>query len=285
MARLVCGVLSLGTLLLWLAGCHSISNPWQELPAPPTPLSSAAPVWERLAARRQALDNLKGLARVRLRGRYVTLPSMMPSSCCRGFEAIRLEGIGPVGQPLFLLIADSHQLSFYAPQEGRLLTGAASAENLLRLFGIALTPMTLQYVLMGDVPLATLPTAGAFTYRRRENLYLWQGQVPSQPQSYRIWFEPYDLHPVRFEMEDAGGQLVLQVWYEEFQRFNGFMMPYRITLVQPTVGRRVVWQYKEAQLNAGVAPALFRMRVPVGTTRVAIEELPKPEGDTLPSIW
>ena len=86
-------------------------------------------------------------------------------------------------------------------------------------------------------------------------------------------------------MEDAGGQLVLQVWYEEFQRFNGFMMPYRITLVQPTVGRRVVWQYKEAQLNAGVAPALFRMRVPVGTTRVAIEDLPKPEGETLPSIW
>ena len=72
---------------------------------------------------------------------------------------------------------------------------------------------------------ATLPSAGAFTYRRRENLYLWQGQMPSRMQAYRIWFEPYDLHPVRFEMEDAGGQLVLQVWYEEFQRFNGFMMP------------------------------------------------------------
>ena len=69
MARLVCGALSLGTLLLWLAGCHSIPNPWQELPPPPTPLSSAAPVWEHLAARRQALDNLKGLAQVRLKTR------------------------------------------------------------------------------------------------------------------------------------------------------------------------------------------------------------------------
>jgi outer membrane lipoprotein-sorting protein len=285
MARLVCGALSLGALLLWLAGCQRIPNPWQDLPPPPTPLSSAAPVWEHLAARRQALDNLKGLARVRLRGavRDATLDDAVV--VLQGFEAIRLEGIGPVGQPLFLLIADAHQLSFYDPQEGRLLTGAASAENLLRLFGIALAPTTLQYILMGDVPLATLPTAGAFTYRRRENLYLWQGQAPAQPQSYRIWFEPYDLHPVRFEMENAGGQLVLQVWYEEFQRFNGFMMPYRLTLVQPTAGRRVVWQYKEVQLNAGVAPALFRMRVPAGTTRVAIEELPKPEGDTLPSIW
>ena len=52
MARLVCGALSLGTLLLWLTGCHSIPNPWQELPPPPAPLSSAAPVWEHLAVRR-----------------------------------------------------------------------------------------------------------------------------------------------------------------------------------------------------------------------------------------
>ena len=109
--------------------------------------------------------------------------------------------------------------------------------------------------------------------------------MPSQPQAYRIWFEPYDLHPVRFEMEDAGGQLVLQIRYEEFQRLNGFMVPYRIILVQPMVGRRVVWQYKEIQLNAGVPPALFRMRVPVGTTRLTIEELPEPEADTLPRIW
>src|SRR5262249_54065542 len=148
----------------WLVGCHSIPNPWQELPPPPTPLSSAAPVWEHLAARRRAFDNLKGLARVRLRGSLRDAILGDAVVVLQGFEAIRLEGIGPVGQPLFLLIADSQRLSFYAPQEGRLLTGAASAENLLRLFGIALTPMALQYVLMGDVPLATLPSAGAFTY-------------------------------------------------------------------------------------------------------------------------
>src|SRR5712691_13113344 len=172
MVRLICGALSLGTMLLWLAGCQSIPNPWRGLPHPPTPLSSAKPVWEHLAARRQTLANLKGLARVRLRValRDATLEDAVV--VLQRFEAIRLEGIGPVGQPLFLLIADAQQLSLYAPQEGRLLTGVASAENLLRLFGIAVTPTALQYVLLGDVPLVTLPTAGAFAYRERENLYL-----------------------------------------------------------------------------------------------------------------
>src|SRR5215471_14048261 len=220
MVRLVCGTLSLGTVLLWLAGCHSIPNPWQALPPPATLLSEAAPVWEHLAARRQALDNLRGLAHVELRAgiQHATLDDAVV--VLRRFEAIRLEAIGPVGQPLFLLIADAHQLSLYTPQEGRLLTGAASADNLMRLFGIALTPTALEYILMGDVPLVTLPTAGALAYRARENLYLWQGQVPPEPQSYRIWFEPYDSQPVRFEIEDAGGQLVLQVRCEDFQRLN-----------------------------------------------------------------
>lgn len=285
MARLVCGTLSLGTVLLWMAGCHSIPNPWQGMPPPATLLSGAAPVWERLAARRQALHSLRGLAHVDLQAgiRHATVDDMVV--VLQRFEAIRLEGIGPVGQPLFLLIANAHELSLYAPQEGRLLTGAASAENLMRLFGIALTPTALEYILAGDVPLVTLPTAGAFAYRARENLYLWQGQIPPEPQSYRIWFEPYDLQPVRFEMEDVGGQLVLQVWYEDFQPLNEFRVPYRITVVQPAVGRRVVWQYQEVQLNTGLTQALFRMRVPAGTAREAIEELPAPEADALPRIW
>ncbi len=287
MVRLFCGTLSLGAVLLWLAGCQSIPNPWQVLPPPATLLSRAEPVWEHVAARRQAFDTLRGLARVDLRAgiRNATLDDAVV--VLQGFDAIRLEGYGPVSQLLFLLIADTHQLALYAPQEGRLLTGAASAENLMRLFGIALTPTALQYVLMGDVPLVTLPGAGAFAYRARENLYLWQGQVPPAPQSYRIWFEPYNLQPVRFEMEDARGQLVLQVRYENFQRLNGFMMPYRITVIQPAAGRRVVWQYKEAvEINASLPQERFHMPAPpVGTARVAIEDLPAPEADALPRIW
>lgn len=281
----LCAVLSLSTVLLWLAGCRSIPNPWQDMPAPATVLASAEPIWEQLRARRQAFDNLKGQARVQL---YVDVRHATVDDAVvvlQRFEDIRLEGIGPLNQPLFLLIADRRQLALYAPQEGRLLTGAASAENLMRLFGIALTPTALQYILLGDVPLTTLPTGGQFTYRARDNLYLWQGQVPPEPQSYRIWFEPYDLSPVRFEIDDAGGKLVLQVWYEEFQRVNEFIVPHRMTVAQPTVGRRVVWQYKDVQINIGVAPGLFRMRVPAGTARLAIEDLPAPEADTLPRIW
>src|SRR5215471_7374036 len=107
MVRLFCGTLSLTMVLLWLAGCQSIPNPWQGLPPPATLLSEAAPVWKQLAARRQAFDTLRGLARVDLRAgiRNATLDDAVV--VLRRFEAIRLEGYGPGFSPLlFLLIAD-----------------------------------------------------------------------------------------------------------------------------------------------------------------------------------
>lgn len=286
MERLIRGVLNLSLVLLCLAGCQSVPpNPWQTLPPPPQPLTHAAPVWEQIRLRRQALDNLRGLARAQLQvaTRQATIENM--ALVQQRFTSLRLEGLGPLNQPLFLLIADAQQLALYAPQEGRLLTGAASAENMARLFGIAVTPLSLQYVLAGDVPLSTLPTDGALRYTRRENLYLWQGQAPGQPLTYRLWFEPYDFHPVRCEVEDLGGQVVLQIWYEQFRRFDGVMMPYRLVLAQPKVGRRVVWEYQDLQRNSPVPPGLFQLRPPAGVTRVAIEDLLEPEADRLPRIW
>ena len=286
MVRLSRSVLRWSVLLLCLTGCQSLPiNPWASLPPPPSPLTSVAPVWEHLQTRRQTLDNLRGLARARLQvsTRDATLEEAV--IVLQRFESLRLEGLGPLNQPLFLLIADAQRLALYAPQERRLLRGEASAENMTRLFGIAMTPSALQYVLAGDIPLHALPTVGTFAYQRRENLYFWQGQVPGQPLTYRMWFEPYDLHPVRFEADNIEGRLLLQIWYEDFRRVQGFRVPYRITLVQPIVGRQVVWEYRDVELNVQVLPSLFNMLVPAGTTQVEVESLLEPEADRLPRIW
>ncbi|MGE3539402.1 MAG: hypothetical protein AB7N91_18460 [Candidatus Tectimicrobiota bacterium] len=279
------GARSLWVFLLWLAGCQSMPNPWQALPPPSIVLTEAQPVWERLTTRRQQFENLKGLARVQLQAgtRRADLEDM--AIVLRHFEALRLEGLGPVMQPLFLLLADAQHLTLYAPQDGRLLSGAPSAENLLRLFGLAMAPQALQYVLVGDVPWPTLPTGGHFVYERRENLYRWQGTLHEPGRHGRVWFEPYDWRPVRFVIEEPPGHLILQGWYEDFIQVRDFSLPGRITLSQPDAGRKVIWQYRDVQVNPGVTPALFRLRVPPGTERLMIEDLPTPEADTLPRLW
>ncbi|MEE8304337.1 MAG: DUF4292 domain-containing protein [Candidatus Tectomicrobia bacterium] len=272
MVRLSYGVLSFCSLLcLLLAGCRTTYGPWEKRPPPTTILSTAEPVWQQLVARRHVFQNLKGLARVRFvtPEQGITVDDMVV--VLQGFDALRLEGIGPLGQPLFLLVSDGLRFSLYAPREARLISGTASAENFSRLFGLALEPATLQYVLAGDVPLPEPPASGTFTYLPARNLYVWKGQDPEHLEDYQIWFEPYDLNPVRFEVEHPPGEVILRVQYERFQRLHNLTFPYRITIEQPLAERRVVWHYSEVQLNVEVSPTLFRVSVPTGTERIELD--------------
>jgi len=271
MARLGYGALSLCGVLLLLAGCRSALSPWSKLPPPATVLSTAEPIWRQLATRRHTFQNLKGLAQVRWSSPRQNMAFDETAVVLDRFEALRLEGIGPLGQPLFLLIADSKRFALYTPQEQRLVSGTASAQNLERTVGLALAPEALQYILTGDIPLLTFPASGKLAYRRRDNLYVWTGEGSQPAGYYRIWFEPYHLQPIRFEAEDRFGKVVLQVEYEDFRQLDGFILPYHITAVQPLADYRVVWHYSEVKLNTGVAPALFRMRVPAGTKQVELE--------------
>ena len=269
--QLRCVALSLCVLLLVCAGCRATRGPWAELPPPATVLSEVQPIWQHLAMRRQTFQNLKGLAQVRVytTAQNVTIEDMVV--LLHGFDAMRLEGIGPFGQPLFLLIAEGQRFSLYTPQEARLVSGTASADNLARLLGIALAPAVLHYMLIGDVPLMHLPTAGTFGYHARTNLYVWEGQGAERWLDYRIWFEPHHLQPVRFVVTEMFGEVVLDVQYDDFHPLGEIRLPYRIVIEQPRAGRRVVWQYTDVQLNAGISPALFRLRVPPGTQHLELD--------------
>jgi outer membrane lipoprotein-sorting protein len=269
MARLPYGALSLCGMLLLLVGCRGVFSPRSQPPA--TVLSTAEPIWQQLAARRRAFHNLKGLAQIRWSNATHNVAFDETAVVLEGFEALRLEGIGPLGQPLFLLIADGQRFSLYTPQEQRLISGPASARNLERAFGLALAPEALQYLLLGDIPLVTLPEAGKVAYRRRENLYVWEGEGTQAGEYYRVWFAPSHLQPVSFVMEDRFGRAILQVQYEDFRQLDGFRLPYRITAVQPLAEQHVVWHYSEARLNTTVPPALFRLRVPAGTKQVELD--------------
>ena len=167
----------------------------------------------------------------------------------RHAEALRLEGIGPFGQPLFLFVTDGEWLALHRIRDNRLVVGAASTRNLERLFGIAVAPQSLLRTLLGDIPLSPLPTDGDLAYQEDERLYMWENTQPGPDPNYRVWFDPQGLHPVRFEMEDAAGSVVMRVNYGDFQQHGDVSLPTRIDVVEPATQRQVVWQYKDVQLE------------------------------------
>lgn len=270
MKSLFYSIISL-SLIFVVQACRGTLPP-QERPAPPQPLlTTAAPIWQRLTLRRKAYQSLKGLAQLRLRmtnGKGTIDNTVV---VVEDFDAVRLEGIGPFGQPLFLLVSNGDRFSFFLPRERRVISGPSSTEHLAEHFGLSVAPKVLPYILLGDLPLLTLPEAGALRYQAQEQLYFWEGDGPYQARMYRIWFDPYHLLPARFELADLSGQTILHVTYEDFRRLEGFTLPYRITIVQPLADQRVIWHYTDVELNTEISPRLFRMRIPPGIERVEVQ--------------
>lgn len=261
MGRLSRNVISLAVFLFLLGGCSGLRlfSPLES--PPPLPASvPAEPFWEKLSERRSALENLKGLARVQARTDkgHVTLDDVVV--VVQRATALRLEGIGPFGQPLFLFVTDGTSLALYMIRENRLVVGRASTRNLERLFGLAVAPASLLRVLLGDLPLNELPDDGDLAYSETEGLYLWEGTQPGAVPTYRVWFDPQALHPVRFEMEDAEGSVVMRVNYGDFQPQGTLLLPARIDVVEPATQRRATWNYTDVQVNTEVSADLFRVR-------------------------
>ena len=261
MGRLICNAISLAVSLFLLSGCSSVKLFSPPKPPVPRPASvPAEPFWEQLAERRNALENLKGLASVQAltdKGR-VALDDVVV--VVQRAQALRLEGIGPFGQPLFLFVTDGDNLALFMIRENRLIVGRASTQNLQRLFGISVAPRSLLRVLLGDIPLNQLPDDGNLAYVATEGLYLWEGTQTGPTPKYRVWFHPQGLYPVRFEMENASGTVVMQVNYGDFQAQGALLLPARIDVAEPTTQRRAVWNYTDVQLNTELSADMFRVR-------------------------
>jgi outer membrane biogenesis lipoprotein LolB len=71
-----------------------------------------------------------------------------------GFEspdAMRLEGLAPIGQPAFILVSRGGRATLLLPRDGRVLTGSNAGEILGALTGVTLGPADLQAILTGCV--------------------------------------------------------------------------------------------------------------------------------------
>ncbi len=263
-------VLHLSVFILLLGGCQgALQKSSPERPA--RLIATTAPLWQHLQLRRKSYQTLKGLAQFRLSGPEGGGALDNTVFVFDRFDNVRLEGLGPFGQPLFLYTFADQRFALYLPQQRRLFAGGSSPEPFVRLIGLAIEPGLLPYVLIGDIPLTTWPAPGPLTYLADDDLYVWEGAVPDSPWHYRVWFDPYRLLPVRLELASPPQQTVLNVTYDDFRELDGFILPYRIAMVQPQTQRQVVWTYNDVELNRGVSANLFQMRVPPGTERIELD--------------
>ncbi len=256
-----------GLLFGLFGGCQGFKTPRAKRPNPL--IATTEPIWRQLQLRRRVHHTLKGLAELQLKAPGGGTLDQTVFVLDR-FAKVRLEGLGPFGQPLFLYTYADPLFSLYLPRQQRVYTGRSTPEPFIRLIGVAIEPGVLPYVLMGDIPLTTWPAPDPLTYLASEDVYYWEGSAPPSPWRYRVWLDPYRLLPVRLELAAPQQPTRLEVTYDDFRQLDGLTLPYRITITEPHTQRRVVWTYTDVERNTEVAASLFEMRVPLGTDRIEL---------------
>lgn len=181
-----------------------------------------------------------------------------------GFErpaSMRLEGLAPIGQPLFILAARGGTGVLLLPRDGRVVRGQPAEAILEALIGVNLAPADLQAILTGCVVPEPVASGGrshangwaSIDLQGGARLYLRRASSAS----------PWELRAARrdgWELEYTIGQA----------RFPSSV---RLTSDTQKVPVDLTASLAQIEANVDLDPAAFQVNVPPDATPMTLDEL------------
>ena len=218
-----------------------------------------------LRQRRDALQSLRGLARLRYRDPHES-GSARQAIVVQRPDHVRVEVLALFGTA-FLLVADGNAISAYVPDERTLYRGPATPENLWRY-----TRLWLPIEDLVDIVLATprmaADAATTVSLDATDGKVSLQGQTTAGTQL--VWFGDRQ-EPVASEDRDANGEVRWQAHYSNYESRDGLAVATHILLQLPRWERTMELDLQDVDVNPSLDGALFALQPPPGSKLVNLE--------------
>jgi outer membrane lipoprotein-sorting protein len=182
-----------------------------------------------------------------------------------GFEApdaLRLEGVGPFGRTVFILVAKDGDSTLLLPRDRRVLRKAAPAAIVEALAGVALQPRELRAALAGCGFQTIQPAAGR-TYERG-----WAA-VDASDSRAAVFLRQID---ARWRVA-AMSHGPLTIHYGEFASGRPSMIRIRTTPAGTGAATDLTVRPSQVEINVALAPAVFEVEVPADAVPLTLDEL------------
>jgi hypothetical protein len=179
-----------------------------------------------------------------------------------GFErpsSMRLEGIPPFGQPVFLLAAQGGDAVLSLPRDDRVLRNQPPQAMLEALVGVDLAPADLLAILTGCVVPGSMPTGGRLHANGWASIDLQGGAKLYLRRATSQW-------ELRAAQRD-GWQLEYTMGQTQFPA------SVRLTSESQKVPVDLTTGLSELEANVDLDPATFRIEVPPDATPLTLDEL------------
>ena len=246
--------------ILHFAFCITACGPRRvELPTDTgSPFPDFAKVHEQVSAACRGVRTLT--AQLSLRGRAGG--QRLSGRVIAGFErpaSMRLEGLAPIGQPVFHLVAQGGGGVLLLPRDNRVLRGQPAEAILDALIGVNLAPADLQAILTGCVVPNSMPTAGRMHANGWASIDLQGGAKLYLRRATSQW-------EIRAAQRDG--------WQLEYTTGQSrFPESVRLTSVSQKVPVDLTVAVADLEANVDLDAAAFRVDVPSDAKPLTLEEL------------
>jgi hypothetical protein len=174
--------------------------------------------------------------------------------------SMRLEGVAPFGQPVFIMVARAGRATLLLPRDGRVLADAQPAAVLEALAGVPLDAGDLLAILSGCLSADPQPLRGRAYAGGWSAVDLANGVTAYLRQEGDRW------------RISAGTRDRLTIEYTDFYQGRARRIRLR-TADDASVAADLTLELSQVDTNVAIDPKAFSVLVPAGTTPLTIEEL------------
>lgn len=144
-------------------------------------------------------------------------------------HSVRVEALGPWGQPTLTLVVDGSIYQAYSRHDNRYFTGDATPRKLSQFISIPLRAEDLFRLLSGQPPIQPFDHAEADAARESRggilSLYKGSGRLKQ-----RIWFKEDANVVEQVDVFDGWGRFQYRVWFGDFRLQESLYQPYAIMI-------------------------------------------------------
>ena len=205
--------LSFFLFLFFLTSCSYL----RPTKPPIEPITSPEEVLRRVEIKENKIHSLKGIAKLKFTDAKKNYPTVNEVIIAQRPLSLRMETLGFLNKPFFLLTAKENQMSLLSTKENTFYQGTVTPKILSKVFPVSLKLKDLFAILLGSVPFIDYVSTD-MRFDQKKKIYLLELMGREEKTEQYLWIDPWNFFPLKSEIYKSQENLVMEVTFGHYKK-------------------------------------------------------------------
>jgi outer membrane lipoprotein-sorting protein len=237
---------------------------------PIEPISSPEEVLQRVRVRESAINNLKGLAKLKVADVKKNYPTVKEVIIAQRPFSLRMETLGFLGRPMFIFTAKDNLLSILSMSKNKYYRGNITPQS-RSVFSPDLKLKDLFSILLGGIPYIDYVDA-EIRFIEKDKIYFVTITKKGGTAKQFLWVDPLRFTTIKSEIYNISEDLIFKVNFDKYKKIDGMLFPLSTRIVLPLTSTKIRIEYQELKLNTTINPSTFDLDTPPNAKIIDLDE-------------